>query len=171
MTTATVNPQGLSIRDAVRYLERTHSLDLSEMRMRTLIREHPIFVEGPEPKPEKVKSGDMEKWAIPTGRLDAYAAAVRSGAMRAGGSGGGVRAGGKVYKIRLDESQLAKMRTWCEQNGVEEPVAQTYYNKKSKAKKAALAAANGAAGTDLGLDDDDEDDEDLEDLLDSDDDE
>lgn len=164
MTTATTNPQGLSIRDAVRYLERTHSIDLSEMRMRTLIKEHPLFIEGPEPKPEKVKSGDMEKWAIPTGRLDAYATAVKNGTMRASGSGGGVRAGGKVYKIRLDETQLANIRKWCEQNGVEEPVAQTYYNKKNKAKKAA-AAANGVDAGDLGLDDD-EDDEDLEDLLD-----
>lgn len=135
--------QNLNIRAAARYLQ-DHGVDVGEMRMRSLIRQHPVFtrqaVEGDESSQGafKVKSGNSEipVWEVKPSALDAYIEAVKSGASRNAGNGK------KFYRIQLDATQLGELRSWAQDRGISEPERANKNQSKSTGK--AKASANGA---------------------------
>ena len=137
--------QNLNIRAAARYLQ-DHGVDVGEMRMRSLIRTHPVFTAQAVPGEEtsqgafKTKTGnsEIETWEVKPSALDAYVEAVKSGTVRNAGNGK------KFYRIQLDGAQYDALRQWASANGIAEPErANKNQNKSGKGK----AAANGAAAT------------------------
>jgi hypothetical protein len=141
--------QNLSIRAAARYLQ-DNGVDVGEMRMRNLIRTHPVFttpsVAGDPNDPavlaskgaikSKTGNSEIETWEVKPSALDAYIEAVKSGTVRNAGSGK------KFYRIQLDTAQYEALRGWAGANGVPEPErANKNQGNKSKAK----AKTNGTA--------------------------
>ena len=123
-----------TLRGASQFLA-TKGVDVSELRMRTLVRQHEIFTN--DPNTAKAATGDTEvqTWRVSEPALLAYAQAAASGNVR-------TSTGAKAYKITLTTEQLASLRAWASANGVAEPVrANKAYTKKSSAE-------NGAVGSD-----------------------
>lgn len=123
-----------SIRKAARYLDEKHGIDISELRMRALVTQNPIFVEDADT--EKTTQGDSERqeWRVSERALDAYAKAVKAGTVRTASSGA------KAYKVSADQAQLELLRQFCKANGMAEPVRA---NKAYTPKKGATASENG----------------------------
>jgi hypothetical protein len=162
----------LGIREASKYLDSL-GVDVSEMRVRSLVRQHEIFTKPTVPGDDSTKgavkskspNSDIELWHINKSALDRYAAAYLRGDVRANGGGG--PGGAKFYRISLTSDQLATLREFCQANGISEPVRPKYYNNSKKAKAARAKAAgsseeNGSSDEDY---DGGEDEDTLEDLL------
>lgn len=138
-----------SLRGASQYLA-TKGVEVSELRMRTLVRQHEIFVN--DPNTEKAATGDTEvqTWRVSEKALNEYAKAAEKGTIR-------TSTGAKAYKINVTADQLTELRAWAQAHGVAEPErANKAYTKKSK------PATDGAVGSDIeqAFADDDESDAD-----------
>lgn len=121
----------LTIKEAAEYL------GISEMRVRTLVREGRL--EGAEM--QQVKDTSVKRWVIPVEGLDLYSETK-------GTFGGGSRAGGKAWIVRVEGPEpFAALETFCKNTtGVSGPFARYKYDpEKQKAyriqRKAKLAAA------------------------------
>lgn len=126
-----------SLRGASQYLT-TKGVDVSELRMRTLVHQHEIFVNDPDTQKAQTREDSATKqWFVSQKALDAYVKAAKEGAVR-------TSTGAKAYKLSVTADQLASLRTWCAANGVAEPErANKTYTKKGK------PATNGAIGSDI----------------------
>jgi hypothetical protein len=152
------------IRDASKYLDKEHGIDVSEMRIRSLVRQHEIFLKDEGTRKVKAADSEIAIWKISRAALDVYAAAYKSGNIRSTGGGVG---GAKLYRISLTTEQYTQLREFCVAQGIPEPARPKYYNQSKKAKAARAAARNGD-GVDEGDDEtewDEEDGEDLEAML------
>lgn len=126
-TSSTPAVEQFSIRGGARYLQ-DNGVDVGEMRLRTLLRQHAIFVNDPNTTKSKQGDSELELWQVSKVALDAYIAAVKTGGVR-------TTSGSKVYRVTLSAEQLASLRTWCAANGVAEPVRanKAYTGKKAPA--------------------------------------
>lgn len=104
-----------SVRGAARYLNE-RGVDVSEMRMRTLARQHEIFMSDPGTSMGAIGDSDVKQWRISESALKQYIEAVRKGTVRATASGS------KVYKISLNTEQLAELTEWAEARSIGAPV-------------------------------------------------
>lgn len=142
-TVSTPVAENLNIRAATRYLQ-DHGVDIGEMRMRSLIRQHPVFttpsVAGDETSAGafKAKTGnsEIETWEIKPSALDAYVTAVQSGTVRNSGNGK------KFYRIQLDGEQLSDLRAYASGKGYADFERA---NKNQGGKGKSKAKTNGAA--------------------------
>lgn len=147
------SPKTFSLRGASQYLA-TKGVEVSELRMRTLVHQHEIFVNDPNTQKTTTREDSATKqWFVSQKALDEYAKAAEKGTVRATN-------GAKAYKISVTAEQLASLREWAKANGVAEPDrANKSYVKKTK------PATDGAIGSDieqaLGSDDEDGDDDGL----------
>lgn len=135
-----------TLRGASQYLA-TKGVDVSELRMRTLVNQHEIFVNGGAYKGLTREDSAVQQWFVKQDALDAYAKAAAAGTVK-------TSTGAKAYKLNLNAEQLEQARQWAKANGIAEPVrANKTYTKKGK------PATNGAIGSDIAqeLTDDDED--------------
>lgn len=125
-----------SLRGASQYLA-TKGVDVSELRMRTLVNQHEIFVNGGAYKAPVRDDSASQQWYVKQDALDAFAKAAEAGNVRSS-------TGAKAYKINLTAEQLEGVRQWAAANGVAEPVrANKTYAKKGK------PATDGAIGSDI----------------------
>lgn len=144
---ASKKEQTLNIRAAARYLQ-DKGVDVGEMRMRSLIRQHDAFTKlQTEGDPQsagafksKLPNSEIETWEIRPSALDRYIAAVQSGATRNAGNGK------KFYRIQLDAAQFEELRKWAEARGIPAPDRANKNQGNSKGK-AAKASANGKQAT------------------------
>lgn len=114
-------------------------LNVSEMRVRTLLREGRL--EGATKVP--VGETQVVKWQVPVSALDTY--------RETKGTFGEGRKGGKAWVVRIKEpAQLELLQKFCSDNGLDEPTprykydpekAKAYRLKKAAEKKAEAAAA------------------------------
>lgn len=103
-----------SVRGAVRFLDQ-HGVEVSEMRMRTLARNHEIFNTDPNTKMGYVNDSDVQQWRISEKALRSYVEAVRKGVVRGNASGS------KVYKISLNADQFSELVAWAKERNIAEP--------------------------------------------------
>ena len=137
-----------SLRGASQYLQ-TKGVDVSELRMRTLVHQHEIFVNDPDTAKQKTREdSEVKQWYVSQKALDQYVKAAANGAVR-------TSTGAKAYRLNLTAEQLESVRKFAVDNGIAEPVrANKTYTKKTK------PAADGAVGSDIAqaFDDGEEDD-------------
>lgn len=133
-------PETFSIRGAARYLE-TLGVEVGEMRIRTLLRQHEIFTKDPNTTKAKLGDSEVETWAVSKAALDQYAAAAKGGQVR-------TSSGAKAYRVNATAEQLEKLRKFAADNGMGEPVrANKAYTKKSNSP-----ASAGDSDTPIGSD-------------------
>lgn len=129
-TEAQVAASALSAGDLTDIKGAAIYLDISEMRIRTLLREDRL--EGSE----KVQVGETQvmKWQIPVSALDTY--------KETKGTFGSGRKGGKAWVVRItDIAQLDLLKAFCEKNELAAPEPRYKYDpEKSKAYRLERAA-------------------------------
>lgn len=135
--------QSFSIRGGARYLQ-DNGVDIGEMRLRTLLRQHEIFVQDPDTTKSKQGDSELELWKISQTALDKYIDAAKKGTIR-------TTSGAKAYRVNLTADQLAELRTWTSERGIAEPVrANKAY--QAKGKLSADGVGEGLEGSMAGLD-------------------
>lgn len=130
------SPKTFTLRGASQYLA-TKDVDVSELRMRTLVNQHEIFKNDTDTA--KLPNGDTASlvWRVSQKALDNYVKAAKAGDIR-------TSTGAKAYKVNLTTEQLEQLRSFCASHGIAEPVrANKTYTKKGK------PATNGAVGSDI----------------------
>lgn len=128
-----------SLRGASQYLA-TKGVDVSELRMRTLVRQHEIFVQDENTAKQATGDTEVQTWRVSQPALDAYAKAAASGGVR-------TSTGAKAYKVSLTTEQLAELRDWCAARSIAEPerANKTYTGKKGKSAPAGAGVPEGEA--------------------------
>ncbi len=121
-------PANFTIRRAVRYLEDTHGIEVSELSLRSKLKTLDVFTADAENTFKGPSEGsDREEWHVGRVALDNFAQAVKSGGVRQTNSDGA-----KAYKLSVNADQLAELRVWATGRGIAEPVRA---NKQYTSKK------------------------------------
>ena len=126
-----------SLRGASQFLA-TLGVDVSELRMRTLVNQHEIFVNDPLTRKDKTRDdSEVKQWFVSEPALREFAKVAAQGGVR-------TSTGAKAYKVIVTADQLASLRAWAQANGVADPErSNKAYTKKGK------PAENGAVGSDI----------------------
>lgn len=132
-----------NLRDASKYLTGK-GVDVSELRMRTLVNQHEIFVNDPDTAKQTIGDSESKQWRVSQKALDQYLKAAAAGTVR-------TTTGAKAYKISVTAEQLASLRDWAQAHGVADPArANKTYTKKGKgeAPEGNAQAEGDAVGSD-----------------------
>lgn len=126
-----------TLRGSSQYLHDKHGLDISELRMRTLVNQHEVFAKDENTSKQKGETEQMI-WRVSQKALDDYAKVAKTtGSTRS-------TTGAKAYKVSVTTEQLASLRAWAQANGVADPERAN----KAYVKKSGAPADGGAVGSD-----------------------